>query len=85
MKKILYSVDFLAQPKQNRYIQTKLDFAIGLCTSKAKIMRSKFITNAETREIVNNSDSGAYEIGNPNECEDRSRNHSPGGDRLLIC
>lgn len=52
-----------------------------LCASKVKIMRSKFITDAEVMEIVNSLDFVAFfEIEDPNGCDDTSRNHSSGRD-----
>jgi hypothetical protein len=35
-----------------------------------KIIQSEFIINAEARETKNATDSDAYDIGNPNECEE---------------
>jgi hypothetical protein len=40
-------------------------------------MQSKFIINAEVRETVNDSDSDAYKIGNPHECEEINQEITP--------
>jgi hypothetical protein len=40
-------------------------------------MQPTFITNAEVMKTVNNSDSEAYEIEVPNECEERDQDIVP--------
>jgi hypothetical protein len=49
-----------------------------------KITQSKFVTNEKVTEFLNYSDLDACEIENRNECEENSRNHSLGRERLLI-